>query len=357
VVPEARSARGPRLIWADLGIELAERGLLPDAAVRAGIRRLLARQLGIARRDPAATARARAAYEGRMAAAPVAFATGAANRQHYEVPAAFYACMLGRRMKYSSGLWPTGVEDLDAAEEAMLKLTARRAGIEDGMRVLDLGSGWGAFALWAAERWPSARVLAVSNSESQREHVTATAARRRLANLEVRRGDMNTFEPGARFDRVVSVEMFEHLANPGALVRRIAGWLEPGGALFVDVFSHRELAYAYDTDGDETWMARHFFTGGMMPAHDLLPGHAAPLVPVEAWRESGTHYARTLEAWLERLDANRRRAIEALRPVSPGGDAARAFQRWRMFVMACAELFAYAGGTEWGVSHYRFEKR
>jgi cyclopropane-fatty-acyl-phospholipid synthase len=342
----------------DIGIALAERGWLPDAAIRLGIRRLLARHLATL---PQVTGSSRE-WNDRLAeslrAGPVAVHTGEANLQHYEVPAEFYRLWLGPRMKYSACWWPEGVDDLAAAEEAMLALTGERALLADGQRILDLGCGWGSFSLWAAAHYPNARLLAISNSASQRAFIEAEAGRQGLSNLEARTADVGTLDLRERFDRIVSIEMLEHVRNHEALFRRLAGWLEPGGRLFVHVFAHRETAYLFETEGEETWMARHFFTGGMMPSRDWLPRARGDLALEEDWWLDGSHYARTLEAWLVRLDRARDEAIRLLAGEGGGTPAAarRSLQRWRIFLMACAELFAYRDGTEWGVCHHRFRK-
>ena len=338
---------------------LAESGAVPDAWIRAAIRGLLGAQLARARARGEFTPEAQARLRERLRSGPIASFVEAANEQHYEVPAAFFQLWLGPRMKYSCGLWPAEDTTLAQSEDAMLALTCERAGLEDGMAVLELGSGWGSLSLWIASHYPRSTVLAVSNSESQVAFVRARAAAMGLTNVTAQRADARVFETERRFDRVVSVEMFEHLRNHEAMLARVARWLNPGGRLFVHVFAHRELAYLYETDEAESWMARHFFTGGVMPSEALLPSYDRDLVCTERWTVSGLDYSRTLEAWLVRLDSARAEAIAALAETpGPGhGDARRAtrqWRRWRIFLMACSELFAWHGGDTWRVAHYLF---
>jgi len=338
-----------------LGIELAERGLVPGPVIRLGIRNLLRQRVAQERRRHADREEALARFVEEMSRAEVAPVPAFANQQHYEVPAAFFREVLGRHMKYSSAFWPEGVTSLDAAEEAMLALTCERAQLGDGQRILDLGCGWGSLALHAAARWPGSRVLAVSNSASQRAFVLGEAALRGLGNLEVVTADMNGFSPEGRFDRVVSVEMFEHMRNWPELLRRISGWLAPAGKLFVHVFAHRRYAYPFETSADDDWMGRHFFTGGIMPSDDLLPRVRGALALESHWVVPGTHYARTAEAWHRNLLARSSAAAAALQ--LPPAEARRQIRRWRIFFLACAELFGFSGGREWFVSHYRLASR
>ena len=334
---------------------LAERGLLPDAAIRAGIRRLLRQRLAT---EAAGGIEAQSLrlqqLLARMASSPVAVHADAANRQHYALPAAFFQACLGPRLKYSSCYYPSGRESLAEAEEAMLDLTCLRAGIEDGHDILELGCGWGSLTLFMAERFPRARITAVSNSAPQRAFIERCCAERGIANVRVVTADVSELQRPARsVDRCVSVEMFEHLRNPELLMSRIAGWLRPGGLLFVHVFCHRTLAYPFETEGADNWMGRHFFTGGLMPAADTLSTFQRDLLLQERWLLDGRHYQRTAEHWLQRQDAARGRLLAVLREVH--GDAAPLwFQRWRMFFMSCAELFGHARGQQWLVAHYRF---
>ncbi|MEX2551127.1 MAG: cyclopropane-fatty-acyl-phospholipid synthase family protein [Nitriliruptoraceae bacterium] len=348
-----------------------DRGVVPDPLLRRAIRLLLRRRRAtitagsVEERD----ARGRELLAA-LAAAPVAIDTAQANQQHYEVPTELFALMLGPQLKYSSGYWPAGVDTLAAAEEAMLTLTASRAGLVDGQDVLELGCGWGSLTLWMARAYPSSRIVAVSNSRTQREYIEKQAAARGLDNVQVLTADVNRLGAGAgphggpgdhaevvrpeAFDRVVAVEVFEHVRNHRLLTERIATWLRPGGALFVHVFSHRSEAYPFEQGGAADWMARHFFTGGLMPSHDLLLLSVRDLAIEERWAVSGTHYARTLRAWLQRLDDGRARAIQLLAHADGPTGPRAAFERWRVFTIACEELFAFAGGDEWHVSHYRF---
>ena len=286
-----------------------------------------------------------------MAAFPIAEHTEAANAQHYEVPAAFFAEVLGPRRKYSCCLYAGPETSLAEAEEAALAETCRHADLCDGQAILELGCGWGSLSLWMAERYPTARITAVSNSGSQRAFIERSARERALTNLRVITDDMNVFVPTARFDRIVSVEMFEHMANWVALLGRVRGWLRPDGRLFLHVFAHTTSPYRFDRRQRADWIAQHFFTGGIMPSQNLIR-HFGDLFTTEAeWRWDGTHYARTARDWLERFDAH----LPAIRPLLRdvyGAEARLWERRWRLFFLATEGLFGHAGGASWGVSHY-----
>jgi cyclopropane-fatty-acyl-phospholipid synthase len=337
-------------------IDLCERGLVPDALTRLGIRRLCAQRLrDEGAGDPGAADRRFRALLDELRRSPIAIETDAANEQHYELPTRFFELCLGHRLKYSSAYYPTGNETLDDAEEAMLALYGERAGLADGQRILELGCGWGSLTLWMAERFPAARITGVSNSRTQREHILAQAARRGLGNVEIITCDVNRLElPEGEFDRAVSIEMFEHMRNYRHLLGRVSRWLKPEGRLFVHIFVHRHLMYPFGTDGDGNWMGRHFFTGGLMPSADTLLHFQDDLVLEQRWLVPGTHYQRTANHWLRNQDHHREEVMAVLTEAYGGAEAARWYQRWRMFWMACAELFGYSGGDEWLVAHYRF---
>ncbi|HJQ66004.1 MAG TPA: cyclopropane-fatty-acyl-phospholipid synthase family protein, partial [Gemmatimonadales bacterium] len=300
---------------------------LPEPLLRWGIRRLLALRLLEASRRPAGS------IDAELSHGPIALVPDAANRQHYALPAAFFEQVLGSHMKYSGAYWPDGVNTLDEAEAAMLELTASRAQLADGQRILELGCGWGSLSLWMARRFPNSRILAVSNSAAQREFIAA----RKPANLEILTADLNTLTLDVRFDRVVSVEMFEHMHNWRELMHRITGWLEPGGKLFVHVFCHRRYAYPFETDGATNWLGRYFFTGGVMPSLDLLPRFQGGLVVEKTWEVGGEHYARTAEAWAKNLAAHAS-TVQQVFASTYGAEAEQWRQRWRIFFLSCAEL-------------------
>lgn len=339
-------------------VHISESGLLPDAIIRAGIRRLLKQRLtDIHADDCERSAVALSSFVEMMNASAIALLPELANEQHYEVPAEFFAEILGSRRKYSCGYWSQGTDDLDVAEADALRISCERAGIEDGMAVLDLGCGWGSLSLWIASRYPHCQVTAVSNSRSQHDYIVAEAARQELSNVSVSVCDMNDFDPGQSFDRIVSVEMFEHMRNYAELFRRISTWLHPDGRFFMHIFCHRSTPYEFVDKGPGDWMSRHFFSGGIMPSNDLPLMFQDDLRLADRWRWNGRHYAQTANAWLWRMDLRRNKLMPILKETYGTAQAHTWWVRWRMFFMACAELFDYNNGEEWYVGHYLFEPR
>lgn len=344
-------------------LDLAERGWLPDTVLRFGIRRLLASRLAHHQQDgiEAQTERFRELLN-ELRASPVAIETDAANDQHYEIAAELYLQMLGERLKYSCALWQPGCSGLDEAELAMLRCYAERARLADGQNILELGCGWGSLTLWMAAEYPGSRITGVSNSASQREFILARAAEQGLDNIDVITADVNHFTPpAAPYDRVISIEMFEHMRNYQTLLQRISTWLAPEGFLFVHIFCHHRLMYPFETDttGSDSgnWMGRYFFTGGLMPSLDTLMHFQQHLLLSDFWAVDGRHYEKTANAWLANLDRNRDAVTQICEQVYGSGQGALWRQRWRMFFMACAELFGYRKGREWLVGHYLFRPR
>jgi cyclopropane-fatty-acyl-phospholipid synthase len=338
-------------------IELAERGLLPDSLIRWGIRELDKKRLRL--EDLGDHGKQRQALERfveELKKSPVAVQIHKPKEQHYELPPAFFEKILGKWMKYSSCYWPQGVDSLDKAEEAMLELTCERAQLEDGMEILELGSGWGSLSRWMAEQYPNSRVVTVSNSRPQREFIKSRCAALKLDNVEVISADMNDFHIDQTFHRVVSVEMFEHMRNWERLLARIATWLKPGGKLFLHIFTHRKFAYLFEDEGDDNWLGRHFFTAGLMASHELLLHFQKDLIVEDDWRVNGVHYKKTADAWLINLDRRRQHILPILVETYGQGQAERWLQRWRIFFLACSELWGYRNGEEWLVSHYRLTR-
>jgi len=340
-------------------IDYSERGLIPESMIRLGIRRLLSKRL---RKVDQGSEEANQAQTDRLveefSAGPIALLPEKANEQHYEVPQELFELTLGPRLKYSSCFFPESSTSLDEAEEFALTTTCQRAGLVDGMSILELGCGWGSLSLWMAQEYPNAKLTVVSNSSSQRLFIEAEAKRIGVErNLKVVTSDINDFDTNSKFDRVVSVEMFEHVRNHKMLMERISKWLSPQGKLFVHVFCHQELTYPFQDEQNSDWMSRYFFSGGIMPGQKLLLRYQDHLLAQEQWTWNGTHYQKTCEAWLENMKVNREQIMPVLRLTYGRDEAWRWFNRWKMFYLACSELFGFNEGNEWLVGHYLFGKR
>ena len=345
-----------------LAIRLAEKGLLPDRLIRQGITNLSKQRLQeIVANNCEVGAQIETDFFASMSDAPIALVPELANAQHYELPTEFFELCLGKHRKYSSCFWMEETSSLEDAETQALQLSSEHADLQDGQHILELGCGWGSLTLWMASHYPNSRITAVSNSNSQREYINKTAKERGLKNITVITCDMNTFEPSqfsieAGFDRVVSVEMFEHMRNHQVLYAKIHDWLIPGGKFFMHIFVHRSTPYAFEVQGDDDWMSQYFFSGGMMPSDDLPLHFQEKLKLNRRWRWDGTHYEKTANAWLANMDKNEAVITPILVKTYGAQDAVKWRNRWRIFYMACAELFGYNHGQEWWVSHYQFER-
>lgn len=333
---------------------ILDNGYLPNPVIRMGIRRQLKDRTELIK-----TSSLEDAYEKKMnyvkllRSRPIAIETDTANEQHYEVGTGVLAACLGPRMKYSCALYPKGGETLAQAEIAMLESYVKKAGLQDGMTILDLGCGWGSGAIYFAEMFPNSEIVAFSNSKTQKIYIDEKAKEKDLKNLKVITGDVVKYEfENDYFDRVISIELFEHMKNYELLMAKVARALKPGGKLFVHIFAHVTSPY----DFEDGWMSTHFFSGGTMPSADLLLFFQRDLKLERQWWVSGTHYAKTCEDWLSKMTMNKKIIWPHLSETYGEKDAAKWYNRWQIFYMACAELFAYEGGDTWGVSHYLFEK-
>ena len=338
-------------------IELAEKGIIPDYFIRQGIVRNCKNRLNneyVSNTENVSSKKQ--SWIQQMKESPIALVPEKANEQHYEVPPAFFENVLGKHLKYSSGYWPDGVNSLDESEESMLELSFERAQLADGDSILELGCGWGSLTCYMASKLPNSKITAVSNSKDQKEHILNRCKNQGLDNIEVITADMNDFETENKYDRVVSIEMFEHMRNYKKLLSKVSSWLNDDGKLFIHIFTHQSVVYPFENQGEADWMAREFFSGGMMPSHDLLLHFQDDLIIDDVWSMLGTHYEKTSLAWVNKMDANKD-SIMKIFLKTYGDDAKLWFQRWRIFFMSCEKLFGYNNGSEWGVSHYRFSKR
>ena len=338
-------------------IKLAERGTLPDFLIRIGIRKLCKVRLDyIEKNGPEFIEDHHQAWVEKLKKSPIALVPEKANEQHYEVPPEFFNLVLGKHLKYSSGYWPDNNVSLDQSEEIMLQKTCKRAEIKNGHSILELGCGWGSLTCYMAKKFPNSKIIAVSNSSDQKKMILKRCEFDNIKNVSVITADMNIFSIDKKFDRVVSVEMFEHMRNYEILLERISNWLKDDGKLFVHIFSHRELVYPFEDKGEGDWMAREFFSGGIMPSHKLLLHFSKHMRIDSLWKVNGLHYSKTSLAWLKLMDKNRSKILGIFSNTYGNGQEKKWFQRWRIFFMSCEELFGYDRGIQWGVSHYRFSK-
>ena len=338
-------------------IKLAEKGILPDFFIRLGISKLCGQRLTDAN-DLSLKAREERhqKWVDILMESPIALVPEKANEQHYEVPPRLFELVLGAKLKYSSGYWPQGTSTLDDSEVEMLKLTSKRAALSDGQEVLELGCGWGSLTFHMALTYPNSKITAVSNSNDQRQFIEKKCNELKIKNIKVITADMNDFSSEKTFDRVVSIEMFEHMRNYDELLKRVSEWLKKDGKLFVHIFSHKEIAYPFEDKGEGDWMAREFFSGGQMPSHKLLTCFSSRMKIEKDWRVEGTHYEKTSLAWLNKMDENKKEVLKLFEKTYGKNEASTWFQRWRIFFMSCVVLFGFNKGSEWGVSHYLFEK-
>lgn len=338
-------------------IKLAEKGILPDFFIRLGISKLCGQRLTDAN-DLSLKAREEKHQKwiDILMESPIALVPEKANEQHYEVPPRLFELVLGAKLKYSSGYWPQGTSTLDDSEVQMLKLTSKRAALSDGQEVLELGCGWGSLTFHMALTYPNSKITAVSNSNDQRQFIEKKCDELKIKNIKVITADMNDFSSEKTFDRVVSIEMFEHMRNYDELLKRVSEWLKKDGKLFVHIFSHKEIAYPFEDKGEGDWMAREFFSGGQMPSHKLLTCFSSRMKIEKDWRVEGTHYEKTSLAWLNKMDENKKEVLKLFEKTYGKNEASTWFQRWRIFFMSCEVLFGFNKGSEWGVSHYLFEK-
>jgi cyclopropane-fatty-acyl-phospholipid synthase len=342
-------------MWFDT---LLEQNKVPDFLIRAGIRRLLKQRLVDENKgDTEKQQQHLMQLVEELKNSPIAVNTADANEQHYEVPTQFYAYCLGKHLKYSSGYWKEGVTDIDTSEADMLELTCQRAELQNGQDVLELGCGWGSLSLFMAAKFPASRFTVVSNSRTQKLYIDEQAAKRGITNLTVVTADINVFTIDKTFDRVVSVEMFEHMRNYQKLMHKVAGFLNAGGKLFIHIFTHKQYSYKFEVKDESDWMSKYFFTGGIMPSDDLLLYFNDDFSIEKHWHVSGLHYSKTSEAWLQNMDKHKAEIMPLFEDTYTKQQAVKWWVYWRIFYMACAELWKYNNGDEWMVSHYLFNKK
>ncbi len=338
----------------NFAFQMAEQGMIPDFIESYGIKKLLETRLLEIEQEGGAEADK--VIVPKLLQSPIAISTEKANQQHYEVPAPFYEMVLGKNLKYSCGYWERGATNLDESEDHMLQLTCERAEIKDGMEILDLGCGWGSLTLWIARQYPNCKIHSVSNSAGQKAFIDKRCQELGLNNVTVLTADMNEYSAAQAYDRILSIEMFEHMRNYQKLLSKISTWLKEDGKLFVHIFCHKKASYFFETEGKNNWMARNFFTGGIMPSKDLLFNFQDDLKIETSWVIDGQNYEKTCRAWIDKLYRNRKQVEQLFANVYGNDQKKNWFHRWRLFFLACAELFGFDSGKEWYVSHYLFKK-
>lgn len=337
-----------------------ENGLVPDAVIRYGIRNLLKQRIK-AMNEEESKGPVLKRHAQLLRESPLAIMTKQANEQHYEVPTEFYDLCLGQHKKYSSCYWEDAMSELAQAEQKALDISIERAEIIDGMRILELGCGWGSLSLELARRFPKSLVTVVSNSTTQKQYIDEQAKQRGFHNLTVLTRDLGKEESynfgQEKFDRVMSIEMMEHIRNYEKFFSLISAQMKPDAKMFVHIFTHKSTPYFFETEGADNWMGKYFFSGGQMPARDLFDQFNQHLTVEKKWDWNGTHYQKTLEAWLDKMDKNEDRVFHLFEQTY-GKDQAKIWvNRWRVFYMACAELFGFNNGQEWSVTHYLFSTK
>ena len=343
---------GAKKIMMRIATNLAELGYLPEPLLRFGIQKEIKDRLKTIYTE----GNSRGSLQKQLVGAPIAVDQEKANEQHYEVPSSFFNLVLGKNKKYSCCYWPEAIGSLSQAEDASLEQVVSRAEIKDGMRICELGCGWGSLSIRLAKSFPNSEILALSNSNSQRQYIESQSDKLGLKNLKVLTGDVADFKPQGLFDRVVSIEMFEHVRNHQELLSRISSWMNEDARLFVHVFCHKKYTYLFESQASQSWLGHYFFTGGMMPSQDLLSSYQSGLSLLKKWDVSGVHYAKTANAWLRNLEQNKKEVVEIFKNTYGLESCIRWFNRWRLFFLACEELFAFDEGKEWFVSHYLFRK-
>lgn len=336
---------------------MISKGVVPDFLIRKGINSFLKKRLVDEYGNQFDEAeRRRHNLVNELKESPVAIETDKANDQHYMVPPEFFLNSLGSRLKYSCGHWDKA-KNLDEAELEMLELTIERAGIQDGDKILELGHGWGAITLFMAEKFPNSDIIAVSNSKFQGDFILDRAKEKGLTNITIKTADVANLDMSEKFDRVISIEMFEHMRNYKELLKRISTWLNPEGTLFVHIFVHKEISYKFEVVDETDWMSKYFFSGGIMPSEHLLYYFKDDMQVDQHWRVNGTHYGKTARGWLDKMDSNKDKIMKIFKDHYPKGEAGKWFNYWRIFFMSCEELWNYKDGSEWFVGHYLLKKR